>query len=119
MNLNMQMRHELENLNLRLNQLRLLASDQNSMQNTLKSEVINIERSHAHIQNLFETQILNQTDQELNIPYYVEINKQLRLFSADLNLLKTAHKPQTLTKRINKASDRLSLLLTYCDNLLE
>lgn len=114
MNSNMQnirtLRHELEVLHGFLEQI----------PDTLKIEtdIANIERSHAHIQNLFQTQILNQPDQELNIPYYVEINKQLRLFSADLNLIKTTQKPQTFTKRIKQAGDRLSLLLTYCDNLL-
>lgn len=105
------LRDQLQKLENRLNQMRSLS--------VWAVEAKNMERSHLKIQELFQTQILNQPNQELNIPHYVEINKQLRLLGADIKLLKTARQPETLNKRINQACDRLTLLFTYCDALLD
>lgn len=86
-------------------------------------EMESLERSHLNIQELFQTQILDQIDRtsanEEEISYYVEINKQLKLLEADLKLLKITRNPEALTKRVNQARDRLTLLLTYCNSLLE
>jgi hypothetical protein len=106
------LRDQLEKFETRLNQMRSLS--------VWAVEAKNIERSHLKIQELFQTQILDQISpaEELNIPHYVEINKQLRLLGADIKLLKTARLGETLNKRIDQACDRLTLLFTYCDALL-
>jgi len=107
------LRDQLEELENLLNQMRSLS--------VWVVEAKNIERSHLKIQELFQTQILDQISpsEELNIPHYVEINKQLRLLGADIKLLKTARQPKTLNQRIDKACDRLTLLLIYCKALVE
>ncbi len=107
------LREQLEKLENRLKQMRSLS--------VWAVEAKYMERSHLKIQELFQTQLLDQISpsEELNIPHYVEINKQLRLLGADIKLLKTARQPETLNKRINQACDRLTLLFTYCDALLD
>jgi hypothetical protein len=89
---------------------------------TGKTEVENLERSHFQILELFQTDFtdrISPDSPETLVSYYVEINKQLRMLGADINLLKTSRLAETLHKRIHQASDRLSLLITYCDRVAE
>ncbi|MBW4522985.1 MAG: heterocyst frequency control protein PatD [Scytolyngbya sp. HA4215-MV1] len=49
---------------------------------------------------------------------WVEIDKQLRLLGMDLTFLKAARQSTTASQRQEQISDRLNLLLRYCDGLL-
>jgi hypothetical protein len=89
---------------------------------------------HAQVQDFFQTQILDAADrhdpdndldeqsqisEELVIAHYVEINKQLRLLGADLTMLHAARNPDTIAQRQQLARDRLGMLISYCDALLQ
>jgi hypothetical protein len=89
---------------------------------------------HTQIQDFFQAQILEAADrhdrdkdrdeqtpisEELVIAHYVEINKQLRLLGADLTMLHAARNPDTIAKRQQQASDRLGMLISYCEALLQ
>jgi hypothetical protein len=50
--------------------------------------------------------------------YQTEINKQLRLLEIDLMFLRTARQAATTGQRWKMVSDRLQLLIIYCDALL-
>ncbi|AFY74387.1 hypothetical protein Syn7502_02402 [Synechococcus sp. PCC 7502] len=114
------LRQQVETMQVLLKQMRGVTDDLISGQDQVKNELKNLERSHEATQQLFQTQLLDQIlpEQDELVPHYVEINKQLRLVGADINLLKTTRQPETLNQRIDKAGDRLTLLLTYCDALL-
>ncbi|MEB3338521.1 MAG: heterocyst frequency control protein PatD [Leptolyngbyaceae bacterium] len=80
----------------------------------------------AQLQQLFQNQILSseanssdQPDDQRVQSYQVEINKQLRLLSTDLTFLQAARKTATAQQRQDQIRDRLTLLMTYCDALLE
>jgi len=105
------LRIQLENLKALLVEIYVLSS--------WKAEVENLERSHIQTLELFQTEFIDQDSSELLTQYYVEINKQLRLLGADIKLLKISRQTETLHKRINQAGDRLTLLLTYCDRIVE
>jgi hypothetical protein len=108
------LRIQLENLKALLAEIYQLSS--------WKTEVENLERSHLQTLELFQTEFtdrISQDSPETLVSYYVEINKQLRMLGADINLLKISRQAETLHKRINQASDRLTLLLTYCDRASE
>jgi hypothetical protein len=49
----------------------------------------------------------------------VEINKQMRLLATDLLFLKTARQAATASQRQQQIGDRVTLLLRYCDSILE
>jgi len=49
----------------------------------------------------------------------IEINKQLRLLSMDVLFLQTARQSATLHKRQEQMSERIELLLRYCQMVLE
>lgn len=51
-------------------------------------------------------------------PIQTEIAKQLRLLETDLLFLRAARHPQTLQQRKTQMGDRLKLLHSYCDALL-
>jgi hypothetical protein len=88
---------------------------------------------HAQVQDFFQNQILDAADrnhndnqdqqspilEELVMAHYVEINKQLRLMGADLTMLHAARNPDTIAKRQQQASDRLGMLISYCNALLQ
>jgi hypothetical protein len=89
---------------------------------------------HAQVQDFFQAQILDATDrnhnddnqdqrslisEELIVAHYVEINKQLRLLGADLTMLHAARNPDTIAQRQQQAADRLGMLVSYCDALLQ
>ncbi|HEY9907566.1 MAG TPA: heterocyst frequency control protein PatD [Thermosynechococcaceae cyanobacterium] len=73
------------------------------------------------VQTMFHQQILPLRLDELEPSiahhvqsYQVEINKQLRLLSTDLNFLQAARQPATLKQRQQQVDDRLATLLRYC-----
>jgi hypothetical protein len=88
---------------------------------------------HAQVQDFFQNQILDAADrnhndaqdqqslisEELVMAHYVEINKQLRLMGADLTMLYAARNPETIAQRRQQASDRLGMLISYCNALLQ
>ncbi|AFY68547.1 hypothetical protein Pse7367_0231 [Thalassoporum mexicanum PCC 7367] len=90
-------------------------------------------KTHAALQNFFRTEILNQQDQpdqgdrpheqQLNeqilVAQYVEVNKQLRLLGADLNMLQAARNPATFQQRKMQISDRLNTLIGMCNALMQ
>ena len=51
--------------------------------------------------------------------FNVEIDKQLRLLSMDVMFLQAAKQAATAEQRLNQMGDRLTLLLRYCNGLLE
>lgn len=60
-------------------------------------------------------------DEDLGVKaqsYQTEINKQLRLLEVDLLFLKAARQAATSEQRWAMMSDRLHLLILYCDTLL-
>lgn len=78
------------------------------------------------IQQFFQQHILSVSLDELSAAdayqvhsYQVEINKQLRLLNIDLTFLKAARSPATVAQRQQQLSDRLNILVSYCDALLE
>lgn len=89
-----------------------------------------VDRSHlkssvAKLQDFFQNQILalDLTKLDANLEHYiqsvqVEINKQLRLLNMDSMFLQAAKQPATVQQRLQQAHDRLTLLLRYCDLLL-
>jgi hypothetical protein len=86
------------------------------------AKVATVIRSHQQIQDFFEAEIVNlkpPDNEQLAMSYYVEINKQLRLLSADLNLIQAARVSATLESRVKQASDRLKKLMGYCDCLIK
>jgi hypothetical protein len=50
--------------------------------------------------------------------FQVEINKQLRLLGTDLMFLQAARLPATQSQRWQQISDRLDMLMRYCDAVL-
>lgn len=83
-------------------------------------------RSHLQqVQQLFQ-QILNLPWDELDPPMAapaqainIEINKQLRLLNMDLMFLSSARQAVTATQRQQQLLDRLTLLLRYCEAILQ
>jgi len=65
-----------------------------------------------------EPGILEPNDAARVRSFQVEINKQLRLLSADLMFLQTARLPGTQSQRRQQIGDRLALLLRYCEGIL-
>jgi hypothetical protein len=96
---------------------------------------------HAQVQDFFQAQILDAADrnapnndlderrnasdtesqisEESIVAHYVEINKQLRLLGADLTMLHAARNPDTIAQRQQQAADRLGMLISYCNALLQ
>ncbi|MDX2231225.1 MAG: heterocyst frequency control protein PatD [Leptolyngbyaceae cyanobacterium bins.349] len=102
--------------------------DLEELKDTLSQDTV--DRSHlkssvAKLQDFFQNQILtldgNGLDPTLEHQvqsFQVEIDKQLKLLGMDGLFLQAAKQAATATQRINQASDRLTLLLRYCDLLL-
>ena len=89
-----------------------------------------VDRSHlkssvAKLQDFFQNQILTLDLDELaaNLAQQtqsvqVELNKQLRLLQMDMQFLQAAKQQSTLHQRQQQATDRLALLIRYCEILL-
>jgi septum formation inhibitor MinC len=98
-----------------LNQV--IAENDNSA--TLKASVAKLQaffQTHIWILNLDELDpaIAHQVQS-----FNVEIDKQLRLLSMDVMFLQAAKQPSTAEQRLNQMGDRLTLLVRYCNGLLE
>jgi hypothetical protein len=78
----------------------------------------------AHIQQLFQTQIVPLADAENGASstqrqsIQIEINKQLRLLETDVIFLQAARQAATVQQRKQQMSHRLEILLQYCDACL-
>ncbi|GAB4329691.1 MAG: hypothetical protein OHK0047_16680 [Leptolyngbyaceae cyanobacterium] len=79
----------------------------------------------AALQTFFQTEIWNLSLQNLdpNLEHQVqsinvEIDKQLRLLNMDGLFLQAARQENTVKQRKQQASDRLLLLIQYCNGLL-
>jgi hypothetical protein len=89
-----------------------------------------VDRSHlklsvAKLQDFFQNQILpvdaSDLSPEMNHQVQsvqVEMDKQLKLLSLDGMFLQAAKQPATVAQRLQQVRDRLTLLLRYCDLLL-
>lgn len=90
-----------------------------------------VDRSHlkssvAKLQDFFQNQILTLDLDELEPvlaqqvqSVQIEIDKQLKLLSLDALFFQAAKQPSTAQHRAKQASDRLTLLVRYCDFLLD
>lgn len=84
-----------------------------------------LKTTFLEFQQYFQSQLLDATGEESSgvaepiRSYTVEIDKQLRLLGIDLTFLQVARKSGTQEQRQQQIRDRLSLLLTYCDAVLE
>lgn len=76
--------------------------------------IASLERSLQNLQTQWS--ILQTHPNPLLLPYLVEIHKQLKFLNADLPLLKTAR--QTRSTRLAKIQERLNLLQTYCQQVM-
>lgn len=106
--------------------VQLLSNLKPEQKNNLKPLI----QLHLQVQEFFQTQILDSNSEAIAqgntssaseasiLAYYVEINKQLRLLESDLVLLQAARNPATFEQRTKQASDRLNMLVGYCDALL-
>ena len=78
------------------------------------------------LQTFFQTHVwmldlvpLNPASAHQIRSFNVEIDKQLRLLSMDAMFLQAAKQPTTIDQRLNQMRDRVTLLLQYCNGLLE
>ncbi|MBM0742036.1 heterocyst frequency control protein PatD [Phormidium sp. CLA17] len=91
-----------------------------------RTDVASLKASVADLQVFFKTHIRMLNSDELDAAlahqvqsFNVEIDKQLRLLSMDVMFLQAAKQASTADQRLNQMRDRLTLLLRYCDGLLE
>lgn len=94
----------------------------------LTTSVLNVPKFQKDLletQQLFQQQILSLDADELDPKeepqvrsYQTEIGKQLRLLGMDVMFLQAARKSETLQQRQIQLSDRLVVLIGYCDALL-
>jgi len=89
-----------------------------------------VDRSHlkssvAKLQDFFQNQILTLdfTALDPNLEHQVqsvqvELDKQTKLLNLDANFFQAAKQPATVTQRLNQVCDRLTVLIRYCDLLL-
>lgn len=85
---------------------------------TLTSEVSDLQHFFEHqILSLDASELLPVIEQRVQA-YQVEINKQLRLLGMDVMFLQAARQADTRAQRWRQVSDRLSVLIRYCDGLL-
>ncbi|NJP08674.1 MAG: heterocyst frequency control protein PatD [Leptolyngbyaceae cyanobacterium RU_5_1] len=85
---------------------------------TLKSTV-------TDLQQVFQTQLLSSNLAELDPTvaqqvqsFQVELDKQLRLLSMDALFWQAAKQSATVQQRQQQVSDRLNILIRYCNALL-
>lgn len=79
------------------------------------------------LQQFFQNQIIPLGAEELADPsleqrvqsYQTEMSKQLRLTGTDIMFLQAARQSTTLQQRQVQISDRLTMLVGYCDVLLQ
>ena len=80
----------------------------------------------AQVQHWFQQQILTlnldelpDTEAQRVRSIQVEINKQLRLVSVDVLFLQTSKQPATAKQRQQQVHDRLTMLMRYCEAILQ
>jgi hypothetical protein len=79
------------------------------------------------VQQFFAGQIMDsESNGLLELPlspleqsYLTEMHKQLRLLSMDITFLQAARIPATAQARQATASDRIHILIRYCDTVLQ
>jgi len=111
------------------NQLQLLAQNPAQIQVEQGDRAqlqTQLQEAFAAAQTYFQQQILSVNPEALAPDeatrihsFQVEINKQLRLLSTDLMFLRTARLATTQSQRRQQMGDRLTLLLRYCEGILE
>ncbi len=84
-----------------------------------------LQNQFQQIQQLFQQTIVasdwdeSMPDNAANVQsFHTEINKQLRLLGMDVMFLRTARQSATYQKRQQQMSDRLGMVLTYCQALM-
>ncbi|UBF26142.1 heterocyst frequency control protein PatD [Kovacikia minuta CCNUW1] len=90
------------------------------------SDGSDLKRMVTELQQFFQERILSLNANELNPEieqrvqsYQVEINKQLRLLGMDVLFLQAARQATTSEQRRSQVSDRLMILIRYCEAMLE
>ncbi|KOR34742.1 MULTISPECIES: heterocyst frequency control protein PatD [Planktothricoides] len=80
----------------------------------------------SQVQELFKQEILTINLDELPKErislvqsYRTEMHKHLSLLTTDVMFFQTARQPTTKQQRLAQISDRLGILIRYCDVLLE
>ncbi|MEH2317388.1 heterocyst frequency control protein PatD [Nostoc sp.] len=74
----------------------------------------------ASLQQFFAQQIVPLTDEDWRVQsYQTEISKQLRLLEIDVMFLQGARQASTAQTRLQTISDRLTILIQYCDAILQ
>ena len=93
--------------------------------NVGERELAKILATNQEVQQLFEIQIINLDNSELDPPiasqvqsYLTEIHKQLRLLNVDVTFLQASRNPQTKQTRLANIRDRLDTLKGYCLTIL-
>lgn len=91
-----------------------------------RNDFASLKESITNLQIFFQTHIwmfdldeLSPASAHQMRSFNVEIDKQLRLLGMDVMFLQSAKQPSTIDQRLNHMSDRLTLLLRYCNGLLE
>ncbi|AFY99844.1 heterocyst frequency control protein PatD [Calothrix sp. PCC 6303] len=96
----------------------------------LRQLSLNVSVNELSLQELKENiRILQQFFQEQIVPldsdewyersYRTEISKQLRLLDVDILFLQGAKQPATVESRLKAISDRISILISYCQAVLD
>jgi hypothetical protein len=72
------------------------------------------------LQQFFQEQIVPlDSDEWHERSYRTEISKQLRLLDVDILFLQGAKQPATVETRLKAISDRVSILIGYCQAVLD
>lgn len=80
-----------------------------------------LQKAQAHFQQhilILDLGELKSTDLSKVQSIQTEINKQLRLLGTDILFLQAARQPATVHQRQTQLSDRLSVLIQYCEAVL-
>jgi len=74
----------------------------------------------ASLQQFFRQQIVPIADENSQVQsYQTEISKQLRLLEIDVMFFQGARQTSTVQARLQTISDRLTILIQYCDAILQ
>jgi hypothetical protein len=101
-------------------QLQVKTTDTTVTNADLKSELVKIQQIQQQVM-AFQFEPLEQ--EAINFqsqfqPIQTEVNKQLRLLETDLLFLQTARQPAKAQQYKQRISDRLALLIRYCEAIL-
>jgi hypothetical protein len=85
-----------------------------------KLSVQELRESIRILQQFFQEQIVPlNSDEWYERSYRTEISKQLRLLDIDILFLQGAKQPATVETRLKAISDRISILIGYCQTVLD